>query len=75
MNVDGEVLVRSKYEELWISQDGTIVACLKDGEKERYGIIDDKGEEVLPFDYDDIRPLMGTGNMLVKEAQNVGACQ
>lgn len=24
MNVDGEVLVRSKYEELWISQDGTI---------------------------------------------------
>lgn len=55
MNVDGEVLVRSKYEELWISQDGTIVACLKDGEKERYGIIDDKGEEVLPFDYDDIR--------------------
>lgn len=69
MNVDGEVLVRSKYEELWISQDGTIVACLKDGEKERYGIIDDKGEEVLPFDYDDIRPLMGTGNMLVKEGK------
>ncbi len=25
--------------------------------------------EVLPFDYDDIRPLMGTGNMLVKEGK------
>lgn len=25
--------------------------------------------EVLPFDYDDIRPLMGTGNMLMKEGK------
>ena len=69
MNIDGEVLVRSKYQELWIGEDGTIVACLKDGEKQRYGIIDDKGEEVLPFDYDDIRPLIGTGNLMVKEGR------
>lgn len=51
MTLDGEILVRAKYRILSYASPDRYIASNDNG---KYGVIDSKGEEILPFDYDEL---------------------
>lgn len=63
-NDKGEVLIRSKYDQLFNRGDGLFYA--KKGDK--WGVIDVEDNTIIDFDYDDISPRMKLGdNFLMRD--------
>lgn len=46
MNVEGETLIRAKYEYLYIDEDNLLVAIVKDGDSYEYKYVDQKDNQV-----------------------------
>lgn len=47
----GKIMVECKFDGIWILGDGTIRVSDKSGEIPMYGLVDEKGNEILPIKY------------------------